>query len=170
MNILKRQRIHKRNAIEYINDCIKVYTSSGESFLIDRQDEWVLNDYRWFISKGYVMAAATTDKGKTTIRLHRLILSPPYWLHVDHISMDTTDNRRANLRVCTSAENKRNSTMPRTNTTGYKGIFRSGNSWRARIKVNYIPINLGSYRTKEDAYAAYCAAALIYHGEFARVD
>jgi hypothetical protein len=37
--------------------------------------------------------------------LHRLIMSPPKGMEVDHVNGNKADNRRENLRVCTHAEN-----------------------------------------------------------------
>ncbi len=76
-----------------------------------------------------------------------------------------------NLRVCTNSQNSMNQLKSRDNTSGYKGVYlckRTG-KWRASITVQYKVKRLGRFATPEDASAAYRAAALNLHGEFACV-
>ena len=89
--------------------------------------------------------------------------------HLDHINGDKRDNRLCNLREATNAENCRNSGIRRTNSSGYKGVYRqeSYKKWRAQITVDYKIHYLGVFNTPEEAHAAYCKAAKELHGEFA---
>lgn len=66
----------------------------------------------------------------------------------------------------------RNRSAPRSNTSGFKGVgfhAKSG-KYHARIVVNYKAISLGYHRTAQEAALAYNAAALKYHGEFAKLN
>lgn len=92
---------------------------------------------------------------------------------LDHINGDKTDNRIANLREATTAENGWNSSRRRHNTSGYKGVSLcvpgKGRGWRADIGVNNTKIFLGDgFSTPEAAYDAYKEAAQKFHREFAR--
>lgn len=87
----------------------------------------------------------------------------------DHKDGDSSNNRRDNLRLTNSTGNNRNARMRKDNTSGFKGIWKVGNRWRACIKVNGKKIYLGFFDTPEEAYKAYCDAAIKYHGEFARL-
>jgi len=93
---------------------------------------------------------------------------------VDHINGNTLDNRRCNLRSASAADNARNSARPRSsnNIYGYRGIYNpSGSSrWYARISVDMRRIHLGAFGSPHDAARAYNAAAIKYHGEFARLN
>lgn len=88
---------------------------------------------------------------------------------IDHINGDRTDNRIANLRLATVAENTRNGKRRSTNTSGYKGVSLTENGqWRATIVAGGRQSYLGRFSTAEDAHAAYVKAASRLHGEFAR--
>jgi len=91
---------------------------------------------------------------------------------VDHMSGDTLDNRKSNLRICKQIENSRNAGRSHTNTTGFKGVCfdKSHNKYVARIRIRDKRINLGRAKTPEEAYQFYCEAAKKYHGEFARLE
>lgn len=90
---------------------------------------------------------------------------------MDHVNGVETDNRWVNLREATFADNARNRRLPRTNSTGYRGVFeviRFGKvGYEARIKVNGKAVELGRFKTKQEAHAAYCTAQQEYHGTFA---
>lgn len=89
---------------------------------------------------------------------------------VDHRNRDTLDNRIANLRDATFAQNQYNRTAQANNTSGFKGVslIKKTGRYRADIKANGVPRYLGSFATAEEASAAYDAAARDLHGEFAR--
>lgn len=130
-------------------------------------------DFRW---KGHnrngVIAGTVDQRGYVRIavltlgfKAHRLAVAlhtgelPPASLHIDHINGEKTDNRIVNLRVCTAKQNQENSRMPKSNTTGLKGVSTSGNRYRAAICHNRRQIYLGCFKTPEEAHAAYCEAA-----------
>lgn len=93
-------------------------------------------------------------------------------LDLDHINGDKTDNRISNLREATLSENKRNTKMYRNNKCGFKGVHwsKSSAAWSSRIGYKGVQIALGKFETPEAAHAAYCEAAKIYHGKFARTE
>ncbi len=81
---------------------------------------------------------------------------------IDHINGDPSDNRAVNLRCVSKTENMRNQSRRRTNRSGFTGVISSRNSgrWVASIKSETREIYLGSYDTKEEAYAARKAAEI----------
>lgn len=89
---------------------------------------------------------------------------------VDHINTKRGDDRFANLREATHAQNSRNRSTPCTNTSGVKGVswHAGAGKWCAFIKVNSRSINLGYFTDIPDAAAAYAAASERLHGEFGR--
>ena len=85
---------------------------------------------------------------------------------VDHINGDRSDNRPANLRPATRAQNA-------CNTAPYnailKGVTKANDKYRAQIKHDGKIHYLGVYPTPKLAHEAYVRAAKRLHGEFARV-
>ncbi len=81
---------------------------------------------------------------------------------LDHWDGNGLNNRRNNIREATQSENQANNHLMR------RGVEQRGNSFRARIKVDGAIIQLGSYRTYEQAQAVYNEAADKYYGEYAR--
>lgn len=93
--------------------------------------------------------------------------------YVDHVNGSKTINRIDNLRKCSNTENCRNSRRPKNNTSGFKGVTRAMDGgkpgkWIAQITVDRNHIHLGRFDTPEKAHDAYCEAALLHHGQFAR--
>jgi len=103
--------------------------------------------------------------------MHREVLPTPDHLLVDHINRNGLDNRKANLRPATKAQNCRNrSKRQYTNfTSRYKGVCwnRSKNLWETHLRTNGKNIYLGSFHREIEAARAYDRAARHYFGEFA---
>jgi hypothetical protein len=89
---------------------------------------------------------------------------------IDHINGLPADNRLANLRLATHAENGRNSRR-RKSSSGLKGTHwrPERNVWVGQIKKDGKRFFLGHFATAEEAHAAYVKAAAELHGQFARV-
>ena len=104
------------------------------------------------------------------LRMHRVILGELDGPDVDHRDTDGLNNQKHNLRRCTKSENQQNRDAPSNNTSGYKGVGRSGGRWYAGIKVDGQTFRLGYFDIKEDAAEAYNKAALKHHGEFSRLN
>ena len=109
---------------------------------------------------------ATNDAGYrvgailgTMQRAHRVawaIVHGEWPDQIDHINGGRADNRLANLRAVSNAENHRNEGKPKNNTSGVVGVIwcKQTGKWRAQIKVNYRNVQLGRFSRIEDAAAA----------------
>lgn len=141
-------------------------------YYLDYED-WVRFSDTHFIQDGNGYLINDTGKGATRKiwSLHREIMGNPEGLVVDHINGDILDNRKYNLRVCTTKENIRNS-KPQEGTSTYKGVSwdKDRNKWIAQIKVDRKGIHLGRFDSEIQAAEAYDNAAINYYGEYARLN
>ena len=78
----------------------------------------------------------------------------PFML-IDHRNRCRTDNRWANLRVVSNAENVANSGARRNNRLGVKGVYLQDGSYKSYIKINGKTKYLGRFTTIEAASEAY---------------
>jgi len=123
--------------------------------------------WRYESKNGYVLGSKYVGRKQvTSFRLHRVLLgleSPE--LQGDHINGDGLDNRRANLRILTPAQNNQHRPHPNHNSQSrMRGVYfepRLG-KWRAqcekRIAGRRKTIHLGCFESKEAAAAAAIAA------------
>lgn len=140
--------------------------TSPRIVVVDAADFDAVRRYRWSASGRHVQAHI----GGRTVSMHRFLMDPPPGHVVDHINANGFDNRRANLRICTRAQNAQNRSaggcmgFP---PDSYKGVqYASASGYSAHICDTY----LGLYPTQEEAARAYDAAARSRFGEFARLN
>jgi hypothetical protein len=81
-------------------------------------------------------------------------------IYIDHIDGDRANNRIANFRLATRAQNGRNKPA-----RGYSFVPKH-RRYRAVIQVNGKNIHLGSFMEPAKAHAAYLAATKRYFGDF----
>ena len=156
----------------------KIPLGDGLFTLVEPRDFYTFNKSHWFprVRGSCIYAARFIYKpdGKLKmLSLHREIINAPAGLLVDHRNNDGLDNRKANLRFATHAENSRNKRKTRSKTSSrFVGVFlvkRSGR-WKAAIQSNGKTINLGTFDSEIDAAKAYDEAARKYHKDFARLN
>lgn len=138
---------------------------------VDDEDFDYLNQWRWHYNKFSVKRTIRLGKTFKCIIMSRLLLNVnDSSLMIDHIDGNPLNNSKINLRICSHNDNIKNLSKHKDNTSGYKGVTKRRNKWRARICVNRKHISLGCFLTKEEAARAYNEAAIIYFGEFARLN
>ncbi len=142
--------------------------TQGRNAIVDIADyEW-LSQWNWSSDWNHDTKSfyARNRKG----RMHRVILGCKSGEMVDHINSNTLDNRRNNLRKCTSTENTYNQRKRSDNTSGFKGVYPQQEKWIAQIGFEGTQIYLGIFASPKKAAEAYDVAARRLHGEFARVN
>jgi hypothetical protein len=154
---------------------MEVELTQGKVARIDDQDWPLIAPYQWYAvrteTEGRWYARAAIPNGRRNppkVYMHNLILGIK---NVDHWSTDGLDNRRANLRPSTTAQNQQN-TGSRGGTSRFKGV-----SWYARHEKWQVMFNcagkthfVGYFTDEVEAAKAYDGAILPLAGEFARLN
>jgi hypothetical protein len=156
----------------------RIYLGEGMFTLVEQDDYYVLNRFRWHAEGDgkHIYAVRSVIRPRcrsTTMRMHREIMNAPAHLLVDHRNNYTLDNRRANLRLATYSQNRINCQRDKSRTSSkYNGVSldKRNNKWRAYIAYNGKRIYLGRFETEKEAAMAYDQAAGKYHKEFARLN
>ena len=138
--------------------------------LVDDEDYERLNQFKWHISTGYAARYVHSIK-KSSVYMHTEVLRHADKRYVvDHVDGNKLNNCKHNLRVCTQQQNSWNTNTPLRAASGYRGVYRNGAKWCARIKHNNKVQHIGNFNTSEEAAMAYDVAALEYRGEFAKLN
>ena len=116
-----------------------------------------------------------TMSGRGMFSAHRVAYaiyhgSIPQDMDVDHINGNGLDNRISNLRLVTIPQNMANRGDNRNNTSGVKGVVLRRGHFIARIGVGGKLINLGEYRTMQEAIDARRAGEAAHFGQYARAN
>jgi hypothetical protein len=87
----------------------------------------------------------------------------------DHADGNPLNNCADNLRECSPSENRQNARIPRTNSSGIKGVskFNATRGWRVRVRLGE-EVRVKYFRRLEDAAAYAKQLREQLHGEFAR--
>lgn len=91
---------------------------------------------------------------------------------IDHRNVVPSDNRWLNLREATHSEQMKNRNSHADSTSRFLGVSlrKDRGVWRSTIFVDGKQVFLGTFKDEEKAARAYDAAALQYHGDFARLN
>ncbi|MBN1363140.1 MAG: HNH endonuclease [Sedimentisphaerales bacterium] len=157
------------------NDEIRyIPLTQGQFAIVDAADYESLARYNWFAlgNERTGFYAARWLPGHKTLLMHRAIMNPPPGMVVDHIDGNRSNNRRANLRVCTPEQNARNRRLRRDGSSRFKGVsfHRLSRKWIASICYDGKQIYLGSFDDETEAARAYDRKARDLFGEFARLN
>jgi DNA polymerase-1 len=154
----------------------RIPLTQGQYAIVDPDDYRRLSKYKWYVagrpgSQYAVRSDAAKNTKRSVIYMHREVINAPDDLFVDHINRNSLDDRKANLRPATRAQNVQNRTKYRKGkySSKYKGVtWNCGHKlWQADIRFNGQHIFLGSFNREVRAAKAYDRAAKRYHGEFA---
>lgn len=147
-------------------------TKSKETEVDEEDFEW-LNQWKWLYHNGYATRSVWESGKYHHEYMHRYILKPPEGFYTDHINGDKLDNRRQNLRVCTTSQNGANRKLNSNNTSGFKGVFYAGKnrkkSWVTIVRFMGKNQFVGYFETPEEASFAYYLKAKELFGEFAKL-
>jgi hypothetical protein len=145
----------------------RIELTRGKYTIVDPEDYGWLNKYKWHTNCGNGKFYAAN---KNLPKMHRLIIKPPNNLFVDHINGNGLDNRKANLRLATCAQNNWNSNCGKNyGKSKYKGVnwHKYRKKWFALAGMYGKKVYLGYYSNEEEAARAYDKYVKEHRGEFA---
>lgn len=154
----------------------KIKLTQGKFAMVDDEYFNELSKFKWYSSKYYKDHCyyAIRREGGKTILMHRQIMQTPKGMVTDHKDHDGLNNQKSNLRVCSHAENIRNSAKTMNGTSKYRGVSSrtvSGHKYyRGRIYVDGKDIVKNFPYTDEGEIMAaefYNEQAKIHFGHFA---
>ena len=135
------------------------------------------NPVRGRITKGKRVDTLNTQSGYMQLRLgnnmyraHRIVWflhygeQPPKY--IDHINGDRTDNRPENLREACHHTNLANAKRKSNNTSGVKGVQRSGNKWIGSVGFKGERHYVGPFTDIAEAEIAVRQLREQLHGDF----
>lgn len=168
---MKTRRVRVCDGLCYI------LLSRGKEAICDIIDFDLVSGHNWCAQKGrrtfYALTNVRTNGGQASVMIHRMILNPSNSrVQVDHVDGNGLNNRRNNLRLCSSSGNNKNRRLNINSSSGFKGVswHKSTKKWQAYIKLNDKQIYLGSFAAKESAALAYNKAAKEFHHVYAKLN
>jgi hypothetical protein len=119
--------------------------------------------------KGYLLGTVSVEGRSVTVSLHRAawLLQTGDWPKqaLDHRNGQKADNRWANLREVTDAENNQNLQTAHKDkkSSALLGAYRCRRKWQALIRVDGKLRHLGMFDTDVAAHEAYLKAKRSLH-------
>jgi hypothetical protein len=147
---------------------------------VDDEDyDWLMQK-KWYATKVpntfYAKGAICSKNKVTTLMMHRMILSAPKGIDVDHKDRNGLNNQRNNIRLCTRVQNNVN--RKAAGRSKYLGVYfhrynkpygsyeyiTAAITFKGKLKC------LGTFSTEELAAEAHDIKAFEYYGEFANLN
>jgi hypothetical protein len=147
--------------------------TQGKVAIVDIEDYDEISRYRWHVKKNhgtfYAVRYENKNGRKIKISMHRQIMKASPEQQVDHKHRNGLDNRRCELRFCTTSQNNMNRIFNKKGSSKYKGVHwdKSYGKWSVEIKKNGHSFKLGRFNNEIKAAKAYDKAAKKLFKEFA---
>jgi hypothetical protein len=137
--------------VRFTGDVVSIFSPADKDLVLSRN--WVPIQCG---NRIYLKDSRRIAGKPVTVYLHRLILGSPKDLTSDHISRDTLDNRRSNLRVLTKSRNSMNRTKSAGKTSCYLGVtfLKKSKRWLARATVLGHVHVIGKFHSQDEAALA----------------
>ena len=173
-------KIKRHEVVQPEDSYVKLIALTQEqNAIVDAADYEYLMQWNWYAEWNPITRSFYAKRNLPKCKLipmSNAILGLERGIQVDHISHNTLDNRRCNLRLASPSQNSANRRKRTDNTSGYRGVCwkREHQKWFAQIecrkdgkRMNH---HLGYFNTPEEAAIAYNIAAVKIHGEFATLN
>ncbi len=163
---------------------VAIPLTKGKTAIVDPEDAIKVIAYKWHAKQGSGHGNTQVWYARRNIYIpgqprraefmHTLITG---WrikengLRADHINGNGLDNRRQNLRPATNRQNCRNM-VKYEGTSKFKGVHwnKRREKWCSQIMLGDLRKFNGYYDIESAAAEAYNQAAILYFGEYARIN
>lgn len=164
-----RETLKRYNNIVEKGDIAEIYDSNNNVAIIDSEDIERVAPVCWCKCKnGYFYGTASSSD----ILLHRYImrLAPGDKRVVDHINGNPLDNRKSNLRICTTQENVWNQRLYDKNRYGIPGVYKTNGKFYMKSTSSGVETRQGPFASLEDVAVARYKYEQENRGSFSRGD
>jgi hypothetical protein len=163
----------------------KLQLTKGQVALVDDEDFHWLSVFQWQAHKPARSLGFYAQRQNRTVDgiklrpkvplMHREIMKfhghKIKGLTIDHINLDSLDNQKSNLRICSESNNRCNVSY-KGKKGGFKGVVLNPALGRTKPYQVYITkdkkaVYIGNFADSVEAAKAYDDAARKLHGEFA---
>ena len=163
----RKRKTFKQNIIERNSSNIAIIrTSNGKEILVDDDKYNNLQKYSWTITDGY---AKSFINGKMVL-MHRYLLNAKENDLIDHININSIDNRIDNLRFSDISSNAHNRKKKENTVSKYIGVRKNGKNYQAKISKDGITYSLGTFKTEEEAAKIRDKKAIELYGQYAKLN
>jgi hypothetical protein len=149
--------------------CKLVPVGQGRYAIVDDIDYERACELSWEMTpNGYPYHREMRRGERFSVLLGRYVTDCPEGMVVSYLNLNPLDCRRANLRICTKAQQLLNG-FDRDNRSGYKGVVQHHRRWSARAwDESGKKKHIGHFATAEEAARAYDEYVRPRFGELAR--
>lgn len=161
-----RKERKRTNTYIFEKDIVVIKTIKNESILVDKEDFENVKKWSWCVNKqGYAVA---NIKNKV-VKINWLLFPKEKGKVHDHINGNRLDNRKCNLRLCTTFENSLNHGKQKNTPFVCVGVSQTYNGkYRVRIMIKGKEIRIGTFEDLQTAILERKKAEQRYFNEFAR--
>lgn len=139
-----------------------------QEVLVDADDFERLTAWKWHLVRCSRESGLRVFNAKGRY-LHTVVMDAPKGMVVDHVYHRTLDNRKSQLRVCTTRENNVNRRPRGGKVSKFKGVYRSKRTgkWFVHAGPRGGRVYLGGFESEVEAAHAYNDLARQLYGSMA---
>jgi|SRR5580765_1037436 hypothetical protein len=141
---------------------------SDKVALVDDEDYERLNKFSWYLNGEY---AVSSFAGMKFYMTREVIGKPPSGMETHHKDENKTNNQKSNLEFVPRSIHNHLHRRGRRSVTGYQGVYPNGTGFVVRISDGTNKkLNLGTFRSAEQAARVYDAKATEIYGSHAKLN
>ncbi len=146
-------------------------SNSDLKVIVDKDVYEYLSQWKWQLVRGYAKRSRKISKKKyTPVTLHREVLKVAGNEKIIFKDSNPLNCTRNNLMIGTQKNVTQHSRSRKKNKTGFKGVHKCRDKYRASIRDGGVSFHLGTFLSKIEAAKAYNNEATKRFGRFATLN